>query len=144
ATVKVAAGASTKSFTIKTSAVAAVEVVTIGASLGGTTTSQTLTLKPMGVKSLTLSPTSIVGGSPVSGVVALECKAGPDPITITLSSSKPAAASPSPATVTLPVGVISAPFAVTTVPVAAIVKPAIKATTNGTTKSQTLTVKPAS
>jgi len=144
ASVKVAAGASAKSFSIKTDAVAAIEAATIGASIGGAPSTRTLTLKPMGVKSLTLSTSAVVGGTPVSGAVKLECKAGPGPITVTLSSSKPATAAPSPGNVTIPVGMTSAPFVVTTVPVAAIVKAAIKATANGVTKSKTLTVKPAS
>ena len=92
ATVTVAAGATTKTFSIKTTPVAAMETATIGGSIGGDHESETLTLKPMGVKSLKLSTTSVVGGSPVSGVVKLECKAGPGPVAVTLSSSKPATA----------------------------------------------------
>jgi hypothetical protein len=42
----------------------------------------------------------------------------------------------------VPVGVATAPFTVTTVPVTATVKAAIKASANGVTKSKTLTVKP--
>jgi uncharacterized repeat protein (TIGR03803 family) len=142
--VKVGAGKLTTSFTIRTTAVAAVEAAIIDARIGGTGMSQTLTLKPMGLKSVTLSPSQVTGGSSVAGTITLECAAGPGAIAVTLSSTKPATASPTSGTVTVPMGMSTKPFTVTTVPVAAEVKPKIKATANGVTKSKTLTVKPAS
>jgi hypothetical protein len=142
--VKVGAGSLTKSFTITTTAVAGVEAAIIHAGLGGAAADQTLMLKPMSPKSITLSPNPVIGGSPVAGTVTLECAAGPGPIGVTLSSSKPATASPTAGTVTVPVGMTTMPFTITTVPVIAEVKPKIKATANGVTKSKTLTVKPAS
>jgi len=139
-TLKVAAGKLTKTFTIKTTAVAGVETAIIDASIGGVSASQALTLKPMGLTSMTLSPTSVIGGSLVSGTVKLECAAGPSPVVVALSSSKPAA-SPTTGTVTIPVGMTTFPFTVTTTPVTATAKPVITATVNGVTKSKTLTVK---
>ena len=143
-TVKVAAGKLTANFTIRTSPVAAVEAAIIGASIGGSPSEQTLTLKPMGPKSLSLSPNPVIGGSPATGTITLECAAGPGPIEVTLWSTKPATAAPASASIVMPVGAIALQFTVTTVPVTATVKPAIKASANGVTKSKALTVQPAS
>jgi uncharacterized repeat protein (TIGR03803 family) len=141
ASVKVAEGKVTRSFSITTSPVAALETAIIEARVGSATgSSETLTLKPMAPMSVALSPNPVVGGSSVSGVVTLECAAGPGDIVVTLSSSKPAIASPAAPTVTVSFGARTAPFTVTTVPVGSTTKAAIKATANGVTKSKTLTV----
>jgi len=57
-------------------------------SLPGRVLSATLTLKPMGPKSVTLTPSPVVGGATVAGLVTLECPAGPGDIEVALTSTK--------------------------------------------------------
>lgn len=137
------AGTTRKSVSIVTSAVASIESATISATAGGYTVAADLTLTPMGLKMLTLSPNPVIGGESVDGTVTLECAAGPGPITVDLSSTKPTVASPTTANVTVAAGSTSAPFRVTTTAVTAVTKPSIKGAANGVTKSKTLTVNPA-
>jgi hypothetical protein len=143
ATVKVPAGATTKSFTIKTTPVAAAESGTVRATLGPVMRSQPLTVRPIGMLSVALTPTTVVGGLPVNGVAKLECKAGPGPIVVDLASTNPAVAHPTLASIVVPAGTQTGAFVVTTTPVATRTKPAIQATANGITKSKTLVVNPA-
>jgi len=104
--------------------------------------SQPLTVRPIGMLSVALTPTTVVGGLPVNGVAKLECKAGPGPILVEFGSTLPAVASTTVPNVLIPVGVQTAPVTVTTSPVAKTTKPKITATANGLTKSKTLTVTP--
>jgi hypothetical protein len=143
ATVKLLAGATSKSFTVKTVAVDTRQVGKVSATLGATTLSQPLALRPMGMLSLTLTPTTVAGTLPVAGTAKLECKAGPGPITIDLTSSEPAAANPVAASIAVPEGLQSVPVDVTTSKVLVKTKATISATANDLTKSRTLTVTPA-
>jgi hypothetical protein len=140
ATLKIAAGATSRSFTVKTSAVAAEESGTVSVSFDGTTLSQPLTLRPMGVSSIRLDPKTVVGGADVTGTATLECLAGPGPIEVVLSSTDAAVAEPTMDSVLVPAGAKSAEFMVTTTPVLATTKPKIGGTANGIAKSRTLTV----
>jgi hypothetical protein len=142
ATISVPAGSITRTFTIKTSPVSAVESGSVLATLGPVTLGQALTVRPMGMLSVTLTPASVVGGGAVSGVAKLECQAGPGPVRIELASTSVAAASPTPSSITLAPGVQSGAFQVVTTPVAVTTKPTIKATANGIMKSKVLTVLP--
>jgi hypothetical protein len=136
-------GATSKTFTVKTVAVSGRQTGTVSATLGGATLSQTLTLRPMGMLSVSLSPTTVVGTQRATGTAKLECKAGPGPITVNLASSQPAVAQPVAASVVVPQGLQSATFDVTTSKVLAKATAAISGTANGITKSKTLTVTPA-
>ena len=142
ATVTVPAGAVSKTFTVKTSAVAVNQAGTVSASLGPVTLGQPLTLRPMQMYSLSLTPTTVIGGNMVSGTAKLECKAGPGPVTVSLASTNTAVANPTAASISVPVGVTSAPFQVATSPVAVTTKATISATANGSTKTPVLTVTP--
>lgn len=133
-------GVSSRSFSVRSSAVASPESGTVNVSLDGKTLSQPLTLRPMGLQSVTLAQKAVVGGAEVAGTAKLECAAGPDPIEVSLSSSLPEVATVSPAMLTIPAGETTAAFTVTTVPVLATAKPKIVGTANGITKSRTLTV----
>jgi hypothetical protein len=97
----------------------------------------------MGVMSLTLSPTTAVGSNAVAGIAKLECKAGPGPITVDLSSSNPAVANPVATSVVVPQGLQSVSFDVTTSLVQSKTAATITGTANGIQKSKTLTVTPA-
>jgi len=81
-----------------------------------------------------------VGGQPAVGKVTLECKAGPGPITVDLSSDNAAVAYPVAASVVVPQGLKSAYFDVTTNSVQAKSYATIAGAANGITKSKKLTV----
>ncbi len=140
ATLTVLAGATTKAFMVKTVPVRANEVGTVSATVGSTTLSQPLVVRPMGPSSLALTPISVVGGQPVTGKVTLECKAGPGPITVVLSSNNSVVASPVATSIVVPQSLQSAYFAVTTNAVQAKSYATISGAANGITKSKKLTV----
>lgn len=102
-----------------------------------------LTVRPMVPTAVTLSPTAVVGGQPTTGTVKLECKAGPGPVTVALSSSNDAVAHPVAPTVVVPQGVQTATFAVATNTVLAKSSATIRAAAHGVTRSKLLTANPA-
>jgi V8-like Glu-specific endopeptidase len=144
ATVKVAEGATTKSFSIKSTAVGSPQSGTVTAKGVVATFSQPLALRRIGMLSVTLTPNPVVGGNSVSGVAKLECAAGPGSITASLSSTMPAVAKPTVASLTFPIGIQTLPFTVSTTSVAVLTKPKINVVANGTTESRILKVNPPS
>lgn len=142
ASVKVAAGAFSKTFTIKTTSLAAPQSGVVRAALGDTTLEQPLTLRPIGMSSLTLTPTTVVGGNTSSGLARLQCVAGPGPVLVEFASAKPATAAPNVSSVVVPVGTQTAAFTVSTAPVTARTSAKITATANGVAKTKYLTVTP--
>jgi len=170
----VPAGSLSATVSVATAAVAASSPVTITASYGGITKSATLTVlatAPSGTLSaLTVAPTSVRGGNPVSATVTVSA-APPSPptnvrilgtlesavaapsssltasaagdATIGLTSSHPAIASV-PATVTVPAGTTSATFFINTTAVTTSSLVTITASYGGITKSAPLTVLPPS
>ena len=84
ASVTIPAGATVRTFSIGTAAVASNQAGTVSATLDGATASQPLTIRPIGMQAITFKPTSAVGGAlpAVVGTAKLECKAGPGPITV--------------------------------------------------------------
>jgi hypothetical protein len=141
ASVKVAAGATSATFTIKTNPVSTTAgPFNISASYHGVTRSAPLTVVAVTVSSLTISPASVVGGGAAEGTVVLTAKAPAGGVVVTLSSTNPSASVP--ASVTVPAGKTSAKFPVTTVAVATTQGPFdITATYNGVSRSDTLIVK---
>jgi hypothetical protein len=140
ATVKILAGTSSRTFTIRTVPVTDAETGSISASFRSIVLSQDLTVRPMGLYSLSLSPTSLAGSNPVAGTVRLVCSAGPGPVTVELGSSNAPVATPVTRTVFIPQGLKSATFDLVTTPVPAKTSVTITAVANGTSKSKTLTV----
>ncbi len=140
ASVVVPEGATSRRFTIRTSAVSAPESGNVNATLNGATLSRAITVRPIGLRSVSLTPTSAVGGQPALGKATLECKAGPGPITVDLSSNNAAVASPIAAGIVVPQGLQSANFDVTTNAVQAKSYATIVGTANDITKSKKLTV----
>jgi len=141
--VMVAAGATSATFTVTTSAVASSTTVTISGTYGGVTRSASLTvtpvLAPLGIASLTLSPSSVVGGLQSStGTVMLNRAASAAGAIITLSSSNGAVSVPS--SVLVPAGATSASFPVRTSIVLISTSSTITASLNGTSRSATLAV----
>jgi hypothetical protein len=146
--VTIAAGTTSATFTASTGAVAASTTVTISGTYSGATRSASLTVTPAPpppptLSSLSLNPTSVVGGTQSStGTVTLS---GPAPVggaTVGLSSSNTTAARV-PSSVTVAAGATSATFTVSTSAVAASTTITIPATYNGATRSASLTVAPA-
>src|SRR5579862_3589040 len=95
ATVTIPAGATGVGFTISTIPVTSEQDGTVTATLGGQTASADLYIRPVGVSTITLTPSTVIGGKAVAGQVSLEC-AAPSAMTVTLSSDKPADATPVP------------------------------------------------
>jgi hypothetical protein len=112
ATVTVAGGATSASFTLGTSAVANSTAVTISASYGGATRSATLTVLPAVLTSLTLNPTSVVGLLSSTGTLTLNGPAPAGGAVVSVSDNSGACSAPG--TVTIPAGASSATFTVRT------------------------------
>src|SRR5437016_4961766 len=135
-------GSCSACFTFNASAGAASTPVTISATYGGTSTSAS----PLSLhdalpifSSLTLNPTSVVGGLQTStGTVTLSGPAPAGGAQVMLSSSNGAASVPS--SVTVPAGATSATFAVSTSVVLVSTSVTISASYNGTTQTATLSV----
>jgi probable HAF family extracellular repeat protein len=138
ATVTIPAGAVGAQFTISTMPVTSLQSGMITATRAGHTASANLTLRPMGVLAVTLTPSTVIGGKPVAGKVTLECGAAPASITVTLSSFNAAVANPTVASLTIPKGQSSASFQVTTKKVASRVLVTIQASANNVSKSANL------
>jgi hypothetical protein len=142
--VAVPAGATTATFTVSTTAVTASTTVTISAAYGGATRSATLTVAPPPlptVSSLTLNPTSVIGGAQSStGAVTLSGPAPAGGAQVALSSNNGAASVPS--SVAVPAGATSATFPVNTSAVGAPTTVTISAAFGGATRSASLTVAP--
>jgi hypothetical protein len=138
-----AAGEVSRRFTTRTLAVPAEVSGEVSVRLGRQTVSRPLTLRRIGLQSLSVTPSQIVGGAGAAGVARLECRAGPGPITVQLSGTDPAVARPTVASIEIPVGAQSGAFAVQTSPVLATVSPRIVGTAGGLTRSRTVRVLPA-
>ena len=142
--VTVAAGATSATFSVSTSTVTASTTVTISASYAGVTKTASLTVNPVPpppptLSSLTLNPSTVVGGLQSStGKVTLSAPAPAGGATIILSSNSGAASVPS--SVFVPAGASSATFTVNTSIVLISTSAAISASYNGTTKTATLTL----
>ncbi len=141
ASVVVPAGATSKTFQITTVAVSANQNGPLTASAGGVSKSVNVTVRRIGLSSLTLNPNPVTGGQSTTGTVTLERAAGPGNIVVSLTSSNPSVASV-PASVTIPAGTKSKTFTVTTNGVQNTTTATITTTANGTTKSVTLTINP--
>lgn len=140
--VTVPAGSISATFTITAPAVTANKAGTVTASQGGNSLSGALTVRPIGVATLALSPNPVLGPSPVTGTVTLECPAAPGSIVVALSSSSPAVANPAASSLTIPAGSTQGTFTVTTADVSIQSSASIKAVASGITKSLKLTVNP--
>jgi hypothetical protein len=145
--VTVAAGATSATFTVSTSAVAASTTVSISGTYGGATRSVSLTVTPAPppaptLSSLTVNPTSVVGGTQSStGTVTMSGAAPSGGAAVALSSSNTAAARV-PSSVTVAAGATSATFTVSTSAVLASTTVSISGTYGGVTRSASLTVTP--
>lgn len=140
ASVSVPVGASTATFAITTKAVAASTIATITGKNGTLTKTAKLTVKPPVLSAVSLSPTSVKGGTSSTGTVTLTGIAPTGGISVTLSSSL--AGAHVPATVTVLAGATTATFTVTTTTVTATAKSTISATAATVKKTAVLTITP--
>ena len=133
----------TGSFVVNTSAVTATTSVTITATYNGDTRSATLTVTPPDagptLQSVSVSPSSVAGGSSTSGFVVLSGGAPPAGAIVSLSSSNPTVASV-PASVTVGSGTTAVGFTVTTTTVSTNTPITITATYGGVNRTATVTV----
>lgn len=141
ATVTVPAGAFSVSFNIPTTSVSAVQSGQLSAFYLGKTINRSITVRPIGVKSFTLSSGAVTGGNSVDATVTLEAPAGPGPINVTLTSSSTKAV-PTPSSIVIPAGSKSATFSLLTKKVTSAVTVKIRAAANGTGVVAALTVNP--
>ena len=145
ASLVIPAGATAKSFDIASTAVAANQTGNVMAAWGGAygvSGADSLTLRPISVASLTLSPNPVKGGRSAFGLVTLECAAGPGNVTVTLSTNKATLAAPAVSSIVIPAGTATGGFDVSTFRPTTQSSAKIKATANGRAKSATLTVTP--
>jgi subtilase family serine protease len=142
-TVTVASGSKTATFTITTVAVSSSSSATITATLGTASTTASLTIQPASLSSVTLSSTTVVGGSnvTVTGTVTLNGAAGSGGNVVTLKSSSTTAATV-PTSVTVAAGATTATFTITHKVVSASTSTTITGTFNSVSKTASLTVAP--
>ncbi len=139
---KIASNKTSGKFVITTTPVLSNQSGNITTTLGSSGSAKLLTVRRIGVQSVTLTPNPVVGGNPVTGTVTLECAAAPNDITVALSSTNPSVAQPNTPALLFPAGTQTLTFPVNTAVVAATSSSTIKATANGTTKNKKLTINP--
>ncbi|MEJ5295120.1 MAG: S8 family serine peptidase [Fimbriimonadales bacterium] len=143
--ITVPAGQSSASFTIATQQVSSTTQVTITASAGSVSRQATLTINPpsgsVSLESLTISPTSVWGGSSATGTVTLSAPAPAGGVVVQLRSSNSGAASV-PSSITIPAGQRSASFTIRTTACwyCFVRTVTITATYNGVSRSASLTI----
>jgi hypothetical protein len=138
ASVTVAAGRSTATFTVKTVPVASLVPVALTATLNGESVQTTLNVEPPILKSLSVSPSMVKGGKTAQGTVTIGSAAPAGGLAISLTSTQSAAAVP--ATVVIPAGKTSAKFTISTTAVKAKITATIAAAFGGVTKTAPLTI----
>ncbi|HTN51547.1 MAG TPA: PIG-L family deacetylase, partial [Anaeromyxobacter sp.] len=126
--------------------VATPTVFTVTAQLldgrGGTATGTGYVTVQPSVDGLGVTPTGLLGGDPVQGLVTLASPAPSGGLSVPLSSSSPAALAP--AAVLVPEGALSAGFSVTTSPVATATPVVLGAQIGGATPTSSFTIFPPS
>lgn len=139
-TVMVPGGATSAGFTVTTSAVDTT-TVQLSATLGETTQFASLGItRAPALSALSLSPSTVAGGSSSTGTVTLGAPAPSGGTVVTLSDDSSAANTP--ATVTVAAGATSRTFTVATSAVTAQTPVVITGSSGGVTRSATLTVNP--
>jgi photosystem II stability/assembly factor-like uncharacterized protein len=138
ASVAVAAGGTSATFTISTNPVNTSAAVTISGTYGGVTRAAVLTVNPPTPSSVNLNPTSVTGGASSIGTVVLSGPAPGRGVAVALSSSDPAIAAVPPS-VTVAAGETSATFTISTPPCASGTA-TISASFGGVSRSVALTV----
>ncbi len=141
ATVEVAAGATSATFNVQTSAVSSVSVMTLTATFGLSSQSCLVSVLAAPLSSVSIAPGSVVGGNNATGTLSLEAVAGPYGNVIKLASNS--ANAPVPATVTVPASNTSATFTIATKAVSSTNVVTVTATFWLYSQTTTFTVTPA-
>ena len=137
--VSISAGSNSATFAINTTTVSTDTPVTITASRYGFTATLAVTVKEAVMSSFSVSPTTVVGGSPTEATIHLASGAGSSGDAATITGSGPAILT-SPETIT---GTASS-FSIPTNPVSTATMETITAHLSTSTLTATLTVNPAS
>jgi hypothetical protein len=138
ASVAVPAGFSLVTFRFVTGQVDTPTTVTMTATIGSVSTTNTFTVSPSSLRSLDGLPFRQNGGVPLGAIVMLNGQAPAGGAVVSLSSSSPAAQPP--ASVTVPAGVESVSFTVPTSQVSADTPVTITATWRGASVQATTTL----
>ena len=140
--ITVPAGSTVGNFTVNTFGVTSTKSVTISAVFGNSSQSATLSINPAGLQSVTLSSSSVVGGSRdfLTGTVNLSGIAGSQ-VTVALQSSSTTVATV-PISVKVPAGASSVTFSVTHLKVTTSSSFTVKATSGGIFTTASCTVAP--
>jgi hypothetical protein len=138
ATVTVAAGSTTASFSVATSTVGSSVLATLTAGYSGLSKTSVLTVAvaPVSLSSIAVNPTSAAGGTPMIGTVSLSSAAPAGGVSVSLSSNNALAMAP--ASVLVPAGSTTAAFSVTTQPVVSTTSVTITATYGSVSQSSAL------
>ena len=140
--ITIPANSSSASFTITTTTVTTTTSGNITATYSGASKSATLTVNPpvpAALSSLTLSPSTIVGGSTANGTVTLNKAAPAGGIVVNLTSSNSTRANV-PATVLIPAGAVSKVFTIATTATKQKTNVSITVSYAGVNKSAQLTI----
>ena len=141
ASITIAAGATSATFTITASPVSTPTAVTISATYNGINKQGTITINPPSLSTLSLSPGTLVGGNSPTGTVTLNGPAPTGGSIVAISDNSSAAQTP--ASVTVAAGSRTATFTITTSGVGTSTSATITATL-GVTRTATLTITVAS
>lgn len=133
-------GASKKQFPVSTFGVDAIFDVTISATVDGITRDAVLRVRPATLSAVTLSSPTVVGGSSVTGTIAMTGKTGPAGRTVVVSSNNAAATVPG--TVYVPPQRSSWNFTVQTSVVGTNTTATLLASQGGQTRTATLLITP--
>jgi uncharacterized repeat protein (TIGR03803 family) len=130
ATVVIPAGGSSITFPITTSRINSTETLSINASYGAKTVSCGFGIgASVAVKVVSISPSTVTGGTTTTGTVTLSAVAPASGTTVTLLSSDPSTVVPP--TLLIPAGSLSATFPITTTAVAVNTSVSVSAALNG-------------
>jgi len=140
ATVTVPSGATSATFTIKTISSATVQTATISATINGIVATATLTVNPADLASITISPTSVVGGGSPGGTITLAAPAPTGGAVIILASSSLSVVTPT--TLSIAAGSSTVTFTAATLGVSATKLVTLTATYGSSLKSCILTLLP--
>lgn len=142
ATLRIAAGASSGTFSVIAKPVSTNTQATVVAKLGSVSVSTAVTVHPPSLIGVSVAPAQVVGGvGTVTGAVTLDGIAPPTGILVSLASSNAGAAA-IPASIKVNGGANKATFVVKTTAVATSQSATLTAMLNGTTESTMLTVTP--
>jgi probable HAF family extracellular repeat protein len=140
--IAVASGATTASLSFSADAVHTRMTGVVTAKFGGITKQLPLAVRPIYLTAVTLTPSTVIGGSAANGAATIECAAPAGGLSAAVTSTNPSVAAPTSATLMFAAGSTSRSFGVQTRPVTAGATASIRVTVNGVTKSSLLTVNP--